>query len=62
MTPSEMLDVRNKVEAAVKAIGAEITGAGTSLVEPQADFDMVLEGRRFNIAIVFRGAESSLAG
>lgn len=55
MTPTEMLDIRNKVEAALKTIGWEGKGGGVALCDPPvADIEGDLDGRRLAIFIKFK--------
>ena len=54
MTPHDMLGIRNKVDAALKAVGWEFSGGGVSLVEPEADLQGNLDGEEINIKIRLR--------
>ena len=54
MTPHDMLGIRNKVDAALKAIGWEFSGGGVSLVDPEADLQGKLNGEEININIRLR--------
>lgn len=52
MTPLEMLDIRNKIENALKPLGWKGTGAGVGLCgEPSADIDGDLDGKQLWIKI-----------
>jgi hypothetical protein len=56
MTPLEMLEIRNKVENALKPLGWEFSGAGVGLCgEPSADIEGDLDGRQLIITIKAKG-------
>lgn len=57
MTPIDLLNIRNKIEHALKAIGWESKGAGVSLCDPPtADIEGDLDGQRLAIYIKVKGA------
>ena len=56
-TRNQMLDVRDALIDAARAAGMKSPGAGVSTIEPfEADFDLVHQGRRYNVVIRQRGA------
>ena len=52
VTPAEILEVRNRVQAALEKDGAVFVGGGVSLInDPRADLDIDWEGHSYRVVI-----------
>jgi len=47
----DMIELRELLAAAIESAGHKITGSGSSMVSPETDLDVVVEGRRFCVTV-----------
>ncbi len=54
MNIKDMIDLRDKIEGALKTIGWKFDGAGVSMVESETDLQGTLDGNDLDITIRLR--------